>query len=371
LNLKPKMKFFPRERQFWLYHGAAMAFVTGVTLASFLLFGRLDAFNFASTLVWMPPYTLAVLGFRWQYLRRGWTGLRMGRLIPIVIAYSLGAGMAVMACVSAMLTPIFWPQLSGGQAGAQALYFLLRGTISNGLQAQLFISAWAFVYISAGAAARAREGELQNLRLQMSLKAAQLSQLAHQLKPHFLFNALNNIRFMIHEDGARAEAMIVALSEILRHSLEGSQRGTTTLHEELEVIQAYLSLMRSQLEERLDFRLQVAPGLQACLLPPMVLQLLVENAIKHGIEALPAGGILSLEVQENVREDGGSELLLRVGNARPRLTARHDKAGMGLGLPNIERRLQLLYGARASLMIEATEDFFQVELRLPKELDRK
>lgn len=70
------MRFFPRERQFWLYHGAAMAFVVMVTLLSILLFGRLDANNLASTLAWMPAYTLAVLGFRWLYLQRGWAGCR-------------------------------------------------------------------------------------------------------------------------------------------------------------------------------------------------------------------------------------------------------------------------------------------------------
>lgn len=356
--------FFPRQAQFWRYHLAAMAFVAGVTLASILLFGKLDAFNGTATLIWMLPYTLAVLGFRWLYLRQTWARFSMRHLISLVLVYSLASGMAVMLGVSALMAPFFWPQLSGGQSGAAAWAFLSRQILSNGLQAQLFISAWAFVYLSAAAAERAREGEVQNLRLQMSLKAAQLSQLAEQLNPHFLFNALNNIRFMIHEDGKRADAMIVSLSEILRYSLESNQRGSSTLREELEVIEAYISLMRSQLEDRLDFQLQLAPGLQACKMPPMALQLLVENAIKHGIEPLPQGGRLVLEVMDN-----GEDLLLRIGNDKPaRRPGPVRKAqGMGLGLPNIERRLQLLYGARASLKVEDSAQFFQVEMRLPKE----
>ncbi|MCV2363833.1 hypothetical protein LNV23_10270 [Paucibacter sp. DJ1R-11] len=80
------MKFIPAERRFWLYHGAAMGFIAAVTLLSILLFCRLDAQNLASTLAWMPPYTLVVLGFRWLYVRRGWDRLAMGQLIPIVSA---------------------------------------------------------------------------------------------------------------------------------------------------------------------------------------------------------------------------------------------------------------------------------------------
>ncbi|MCV2353331.1 histidine kinase [Paucibacter sp. B2R-40] len=359
------MKFFPRERQFWLYHGAAMGFIAAVTLLSIVLFGRLDANNLASTLAWMPPYTLAVLGFRWPYLRRGWAGLAMGRLIPVIIGYSSLSGVAVMAVVAAMVMPFFWTQISGGRADFKTAEFLLRSILSNGLQAQLFISAWAFVYISAAAAQRAREGELRNLRLQMSLKAAQLSSLSHQLNPHFLFNTLNNIRFMIHEDGGRADAMIVALAELLRYSLESSQQDKTRLSQELAIIEAFISIMRTQLEERLDFRLSVAPGLLNCLLPPMVLQLLVENAIKHGLDQLPQGGTLNVAAV-----DGGDSLRLIVGNdSRPDTASAPPGSGqgLGLGLPNIERRLHLLYGDRAALKIQRKAEHFQVELSLPKE----
>ena len=355
------MKFFPRERQFWLYHGAALGFVTAVTLISMLLSGRFDAMYVASNLAWMPPYTLAVLGFRWLYQRRGWAGLAMGRLIPAVIAYSTLCGFAVSAAVVGLVSPFLWQEISGGRADFNASDYLLRNIFGNGLQAQLFISAWAFVYISAAAAQRAREGELQNLLLQMSLKAAHLSSLTNQLKPHFLFNALNNIRFMIHEDGNRADAMIVALSELLRYSLESSQQSKTRLSQELAIIEAYVAIMRTQMEERLDFRLEAAAPLMGCLLPPMVLQLLVENAIKHGLDHLPQGGRLRVEAA-----DSGDSLLLSVGNDAP-LNVATTPPGLGLGLANIKRRLHLLYGERAVLDIKATAGHFQVELKLPKE----
>jgi len=355
------MKFLPRERQFWIYHGAAMAFVVMVTLVSILLFGHLDANTLASTLAWMPAYTLAVLGFRWLYHQRRWAELPMRRLVPVVIGYSSLSGFAVMAAVAGLVMPFFWQQISASRPDFNALDFLARNILGNGLQAQLFISAWAFVYVSAAAAQRAREGELQNLRLQMSLKAAQLSSLANQLNPHFLFNTLNNIRFMIHEDGGRADAMIVALSELLRYSLESSQQGKTRLSQELSIIEAFISIMRTQMEDRLDFRISVPDSIHSCLLPPMVLQLLLENAIKHGLEHLPQGGMISV-----VGEDRGDSLRFRVINDMPPIPAR-TKPGLGLGLPNIGHRLRLLYGDRATLETQQTAGRFQVELSLPKE----
>lgn len=355
------MKFFPREGLFWIYHGAAMTFVVMVTLLSILLFGRLDANNLASTLAWMPAYTIAVLGFRWLYFHRHWADLPMGRLVPVVIGYSSLSGFAVMAAVAAMVMPFFWQQISASRAEFNSLDFLARNILGNGLQAQLFIGAWAFVYVSAAAAQRAREGELKNLRLQMSLKAAQLSSLSNQLNPHFLFNTLNNIRFMIHEDGSRADAMIVALSELLRYSLESSQQGKVKLTQELAVIEAFISIMRTQMEDRLDFRLSVPASMSSCLLPPMVLQLLLENAIKHGLDHLPQGGMISLE-----GEDRGDSLTFTVVNAIPRAPA-NIKPGLGLGLPNIEHRLRLLYGDRATIRTQQTAGCFHVELNMPKE----
>lgn len=355
------MKVFPRERPFWLYHGAAMAFVVMVTLLSSLLFGRLDANTLAATLAWMPAYTLAVLGFRWLYLQRRWARLPMRRLVPVVIVYSSLSGFAVVAALAALVMPFFWRQISASQAEFNALDYLLRNILGNGLQAQLFIGAWAFVYISAAAAQRASDGDLQNLRLEMSLKAAQLSSLSHQLNPHFLFNTLNNIRFMIHEDGGRADAMIVALSDLLRYSLESNQKDKTRLSQELSVIEAYISIVRTQMEDRLDFRPSIPAALHGCLLPPMVLQLLLENAIKHGLDHLPKGGRVSL-----VGEARGDSVSFRVCNDMP-ARAVNAKPGLGLGLSNIERRLRLLYGDRAALETRQSDGRFEVELTLPRE----
>jgi len=297
----------------------------------------------------MLPYTLVMLLLRWLYHARFWSGLSMARLIPWVLAYSTLAGLAVAATVSALVMP-----LAGGE-------FSLRSVVSGGLQSQLFIGAWAFIYISIQTQQAQREAELRNLRLEMSLKEAQLRQLSEQLNPHFLFNALNNLRFMVQEDGPKAERMVVALSGMLRYSLESSRRDKRSLGEELATMHDYLALVGSQLEARLRVELAVEPGLEACLVPPMLLQLLVENAIKHGLEPLPAGGLLRLTVAR-----AGAQLRLSVGNDRAE-AAPDGTQHLGLGLANIERRLQLLYGARAQLQLQPGQRWFEVVLQIPLE----
>ncbi|HEY0589473.1 MAG TPA: histidine kinase, partial [Pseudoduganella sp.] len=206
-----------------------------------------------------------------------------------------------------------------------------------------------------------REAAMANLRLQDSLKEAQLNSLSGQLNPHFLFNSLNNLRFMIHEDAQRADAMVLALSDILRYSLESGRQAKVQLAREMEIIHRYIDVVRAQLEDRLRFTFHVPNELQACMVPPMLLQLLVENAIKHGIGNLRGGGSLQLQVGHQERQ-----LVLQVRNDMPpaHLSA---NAGTGLGLANIERRLQLLYGGRATMQAGPAGGQFEVQVRLPKE----
>jgi LytS/YehU family sensor histidine kinase len=343
------ISFWPHSRSFWAYHVGAMLVIVLLSLLSVALWRALDPAYVLSTVLWMLPYTLVALLLRWLYHARFWSGQTMARLIPWVLAYSTAAGLAVAAAVSALVMP-----LAGGE-------FSLRSIVSGGLQAQLFIGAWAFIYISIQTQQRQREAELRNLRLEMGLKEAQLRQLSEQLKPHFLFNALNNIRFMVQEDGPKAERMVVALSGMLRYSLESSRRDKRPLGEELATLHDYLALMGSQLEDRLRVALAVEPGLEACLVPPMLLQLLVENAIKHGLEALPQGGLLRLAVARV-----GTQLRLSVGNDRAE-AASDGKQHLGLGLTNIERRLQLLYGERAQLQLQPGDRWFEVVLQIPLE----
>ena len=367
--------WIPREPAFWWSHLGALLFVEGVTLASGLVYGSLDRVTLASSLLWALPFTAAVLGFRGLVLRRGWRQRRMRSLVPAVLGYSIVAGFAVIAVLDAMLLPVTWDALAARPGTAASMQqVLLRGLVANGLQTQLFIAAWAFAYLALLNAERAREAELLALRLGHSLKEAQLEHLSNQLNPHFLFNALNNIRFMLHEDAARADEHLVTLSELLRYTLDSSRQDRIALGPELDAVRAYVRVMQGQLEDRLRFELSAPPALSRHLIPPMLLAMLVENGVKHGLERLPQGGVLALDLRA---EDG--RLHVRVTNDRPEERGRDPDRehagdppahGLRLGLANITERLRLLYGDRARLTTTAEPRRFVVDVTLPLEVTR-
>lgn len=358
------LRFFPRHRQFWFYHLGASAFCVAVTLLTIALWSPLVSQDSVATVAWLLPYTLAVLGFRWLYKQRGWQALSMGRLIGLVFVYGSATAVLVAVVVAALTLPFFWNELLAWYAAQGATFepgtYLLRTLSGTSLQAQVFLCAWIFIYISYTGQRDARQQELANAQLQASLKEAQLRSLSNQLNPHFLFNSLNNIRFMIHEDAHRAEAMLVGLSEILRYSLEGDRRSKVTLGEEVGMIERYIAIAAVQLGERLRFTTDIPPQLLACMVPPLLLQMLVENAVKHGVEPLRGGGAILLSAcqEEN-------SLRFVVANDMP--AAPGMQAGLGIGMGNVAARLQLLYGDAALQTVRTTPGRHEVALVIPKE----
>lgn len=360
-----KYFFFPHHRLFWWYHLTGLAVLAMVQTMIIALWREEKMFNAAAGAVWLPLFTLAVLGFRAFYKYFNWYQYGAARIIPIVILYGLAAGVLVTLFMFGIVTPFFWsditnhPHVIAHKISTSEL--MLQMVIGNSFQTQIFVCSWIFIYISVSSNRRIHETELHNLRLQNSLKEAQLVNLGNQLNPHFLFNALNNIRFTIHENPEKADAMITALSEILRYSLESSKHEKVTISEELAIIERYIAIVKIQMESRLDFEQNIPQELSPYLMPPMVLQLLVENAIKHGIDELRHGGMIALEGHEQEHA-----LMFIIKNSKP---AKQNAAlqNMGIGLANIEQRLHLLYGDKASLKIVSTESNFSVVLLLPKE----
>lgn len=358
------IRFLPRERAFWFYHLGASAFCIVLTLLPILLWSPLVAQDSVATLVWALPFTLVVLVFRWLYKTRRWQRLPMNRLIPLVVGQGALSAVLVAGVTAAVTLPFFWTPLAAWYAAAGAPLapgpYLLRSISSASLQAHVFICAWCFIYISVTGSRDAQAQALANARLQTSLKDARLRSLSNQLNPHFLFNALNDIRFMIHEDGQRADAMLVGLSDMLRYTLAGDSRPRVRLAEEAEIIERYVAIVGVQLEERLRFSMSIPDQLHACLVPPLLLQILVENAVRHGIEPLRNGGSLAVTAL-----DAGSHLRFLVANDTPSAPA--GGAGLGIGMRNIAQRLELLYGAAATHEVRTAPGRHEVLLSIPKE----
>jgi LytS/YehU family sensor histidine kinase len=166
---------------------------------------------------------------------------------------------------------------------------------------------------------------------------------------------------MIHEDGQRADTMLVGLSDMLRYTLAGDSRPKVRLAEELGIIERYIAIVGVQLEERLRFTMTIPAQLHDCLVPPLLLQILVENAVRHGIEPLRAGGSLTVTAA-----DAGSHLRFMVVNDTP-ATRAAGGTGLGIGMRNIAQRLELLYGGAATHAVHATSGRHEVLLTLPRE----
>lgn len=179
--------------------------------------------------------------------------------------------------------------------------------------------------------------------LALIARDSQLRALRGQLNPHFLFNSLNSLRALIMENPDRAASMVTGLSEILRYSLASDRQATVSLAEELGVIDDYVDVERVRFEERLRIERSVDPRALDTQVPPMILQTLVENAVKHGISMVPGGGVVGLDAQ--LRDGRLKVVVSNTGKFTP------SADNSGFGLQNAAERLRLLYGDRASLTI--------------------
>jgi len=186
--------------------------------------------------------------------------------------------------------------------------------------------------------------ELQAAQLQSRLKETQLQALKGQLQPHFLFNTLNMISSLMYEDVENADSMITKLSDLLRMSLEHTDRETIPLSQEIEFAEAYLEIMRSRFQDRLEFRCNVDNSLLQSHVPVFLLQPLIENAIKYGDQ----GAGSKLRVVLSAQKEGDSLLVEISDNGPGHANDSQEGLGKGVGLSNVEERLERLYGAAHS-----------------------
>jgi LytS/YehU family sensor histidine kinase len=185
-----------------------------------------------------------------------------------------------------------------------------------------------------------REQDLRAARLEVDLAEAKLASLEGRLRPHFLFNTLNTIGALIREDPGAAEVMLGQLSELLRASLRSDPTREVRLADELSLVEHYLSIQRVRFQERLRVSLDATESARQALVPQLLLQPLVENAVRHGIAPRESGGSVAVHADEAngrlrvIVEDDG----VGMGNAPP------AQSGSGLGLGGVQSRLAHLYG---------------------------
>jgi LytS/YehU family sensor histidine kinase len=218
---------------------------------------------------------------------------------------------------------------------------------------------WLAIYFTAIAVREHRSAQLKQSELARALQLTELRLLKSQLNPHFLFNALNTVRSLIADNPARAQDAVTRLAKTLRYTLTSPQDELVTLSQELDIVADYLELESMRFEDRLRIELHVSDDAAKVRIPVMLLQTLVENAIKHGIAQLPAGGLLRVSATMQ-----NEMLMLEVENPRPPAPVRTAQGGVGL--QNARDRLRLLFGARASLELDLSHlSVTRARLRIP------
>jgi two-component system, LytTR family, sensor kinase len=217
-----------------------------------------------------------------------------------------------------------------------------------------------FAFLAWRFAEETRLRALREERLQTKLARAELQVLKMQLQPHFLFNTLNTIYHLAPQNSRKAQAMIARLAELLRLSLDHVSSNTVPLQRELEFLNSYLEIEKARFEERLTILMDIAPDANEALVPNMLLQPLVENAIRHGVSKKAAGGTITIaanrvdkRLQLSITDDG--RLSVKTG-------------GGGIGLSNTRARLTQLYGEDFRFELTPTAEGTRVELDLPLQL---
>ena len=214
---------------------------------------------------------------------------------------------------------------------------------------------WTMIYMRITEKHAQQQREIQ---MQLAVRAAELRALEAQINPHFLFNCLNSIRGLVVEDPPKAQDMITRFAALLRYNLNRDRQHTVPFPEEAEIVADYLALESVRFEGRLRVQVTVDPEARAMQVPPMILQALVENALKHGIARRPEGGDVEIRASAS-----NGKLVLQVTNSGELGPAK--PADTQLGLKNIRERLQLLYGDRASLSLQNENGIVVAKVEIP------
>jgi two-component system, LytTR family, sensor kinase len=255
--------------------------------------------------------------------------------VPVSILLS-----CILTAIGHIAMWLYWGWSIGRPFSFERMLRFVVANFSEGIGIYLLIAltAYAFSYYR-----RYREGQVKAFQLEAQLSQAQLHALKMQLQPHFLFNTLHSISALLNQDTESARKMITRLGDFLRLTLENSGAQEVTLQQEMEFLSCYLEIERVRFQDRLATRINVADDLLDAKVPNLILQPIVENAIRHGIAPRSAPGVVEIEAE---RRNGFLRIQVRDnGPGLPKHRTNENLFRKGLGLANTETRLERLYGA--------------------------
>lgn len=294
------------------------------------------------------------LFLRTLIIRQNWLQVNLVKVIPKLLL-SILLGIIVTVLVSIAIISSF-TEISLQSSDGIREYLILPG-----LAYMVLLVTWSSIYFLY----HYLESNNRSLKYEAAMNEMHLNQLKSQLNPHFIFNALNSMRALVDEEPKKAKTAITQLSNILRKSLITDKERVVAFRDELNTVKDYLALEGIRFEERLRVEFDIARGSEYFEVPPMMLQTLTENAIKHGVSNLMEGGLIqiSTEIQESL-------LIVKIRNSGKLLNGvNRPKSQTGVGLVNTKERLKLIYGDGATFrMYNENDKFVVAEVKIPQRI---
>ena len=299
-------------------------------------------------------YLLSTHTLRYIIKKYGWFNLSFVQLLPNTLLAV--AALSVLNTIAQILINLIFDTLN-----PEDDFRLVVISVSI-FVSFLFYSLWVMLYFLF----HFLDNYNQSLKYQAKINEIQLNHLKSQLNPHFIFNALNSVRALVDEDPSKAKLAITQLSNILRFSLMMDKKRTIDFENEINTVKDYLNLETIRFEERLRLKYDIEPAAYDYKIPPMMLQTIVENAIKHGISNRLKGGLIEIKCKEGVTDD----LIIQVKNSgqlkNQAFSKKKEREGHGIN--NTVQRLKLIYGDRASFKIyNSDHEFVVTEIKIPKQ----
>lgn len=288
---------------------------------------------------------------RLAFIKMGWLELRLPRLIPRLIISSFLSAILIASID-------FGTDYFSGLVGGKEKPIEWSGFIVSIFAVLVLVLSWNAIYFTFHFFQKSRKQEISNLELAASNKESELKNLRSQLNPHFLFNSLNSIRALVDIEPDKAKKSITTLSNLLRHSLVLGKENLVSLSSELSIAKSYLDLEKIRFEERLKVDWEIDDELENFEIPPFSMQMMVENAIKHGISNLKDGGVVKIRAYCE-----GDVVFLEVINSGDL----KDVVDLGVGIQNIKQRLALQYGDAASFSIEEVDGYVYAKMSFKNE----
>jgi hypothetical protein len=347
-----------RNRRFGVY------LLSWIPLADFLAFVLHDG----ARLSWTDSFSLAIplCGVYAFMCLSAWyscKGLPLERTGALRLIFTHAAAAALISFVWLQLgkgwayTLSRFPKFADLNSATPDYHAALPLLFVSGFLIYLLAVAYYYVILSLDAS---RDAETRVMETSMLARNAELKALKAQVNPHFLFNSLNSISALTSIDPDKAREMCILLAEFLRMTLGLGEKSSIPLGEELHLLERFLAIEKVRFGSRLEMREDIQEGCAAALIPALLLQPLVENAVTHGIANLLDGGFVSL-----VARCHGKRLTLIVENSCD-VDAAHERHG-GLGMANVRRRLETRYGKDADMRVSTDAGIFRVQLSLPME----